>query len=538
MPDAAAQLPNESQVASAQPVIGRRQSAILLPVLVFLVSFIAVFVRPPWPEAFVIDADTGHQLAGAQQISFGEHPFIDFHSTYGPLTFYASYVAQRIGGGTIAAELLLSTLAYAAAYLLIFLAARQLGRTTPALVVTAIAIVQLPRLYKYYIFLGCGLVLVSLYGYIRKPSAFRLFILAVCIAFSGLYRPEQGVYSYLVAGLAVLLVRRDVIRALIVLPAMIVIAASPWLIFLLVRGGLKNYLVESSVGAAAHAAGLSLPFPRPNLAQPLTSVSNLSAAVFLIWWVIPVIAAIVLLFTFRKFDLEKRAMLLVTIVYAVLCLLQSAHRSDPGHLIQAIVPCYVLVAFFARMALLFTSTPRAIGGVFATAGLACAMALSICAEYSGGWLSVPRWSVIHDYTYFYAHRPDIYVARLRATYPTLPSLQLIDFIESHTPPQGRFLAIPYMTMLYYLTQRPFAGGQMMLAPGYFSDAGDQQKMVDTLQSQGDPLIVEVAGGGGYDGLPERRSRAYSPILFQHIDSHYRKVEGPPLPSGFDAMVKR
>ena len=486
----------------------------------------------------MIDADAGHQLAGAQQISFGEHPFIDFRSTYGPLTFYASYAAQKIGGGTIAAELLLCTLAYSVAFLLIYCCARRFGGTMPALFATAIALVQLPRFYKYYIFLGCGLVLISLYVYIRKPSGFRLFLLAVCVTIAGLYRPDQGAYAFVVAALAVLLAERKIVRALVMLPAMILIAASPWLIFLIVRGGLKNYLLDSSVGAAEHAAGLSLPFPRPNFSQSFSSVANLSASAFFVWWMIPVLATVVLLFRYQRFDRDRRTMILVTIVYAFLCLLQSAHRSDPGHLIQAIVPCYVLVAFLVKMALSFSSGPRAIGGLVAVAGLAAAMMISICAEYSGGWIASPNWGVMHDYAYFYAHRPATYVARLRATYPALPYLQLIDFVETQTPPHGRFLAMPFMTTLYYLTQRPFAGGQMLLAPGYFSDAADQNKMVETLQKQGDPLIVEQANGGGYDGLPARKSRSFSPILFQYIDSHYRKIEGPPLPAGIDAMIKR
>ena len=146
----------------------------LVATAVFLLAFAAVVMRTPKPDYVLSDPDAGIQFAGAGQIEFGEHPFIDFRSTYGPLTFYASFVAQRIGGGTIAAELLLCALAYSVAFLLLFFCAREMGGTLIGLICTALALAILPRFYKYYIFLGAALVMASLLGYIRRPGRGRL----------------------------------------------------------------------------------------------------------------------------------------------------------------------------------------------------------------------------------------------------------------------------------------------------------------------------------------------------------------------------
>jgi len=223
----------------------RRDAVIALSV--FLTAFLGTIVRTPIPEVVLVDADAGHQLAGAQQIQFGEHPFVDFRSTYGPLTFYASYAAQSIGGGTIAAELLLCALGYSAAFLLIFLTARQMSGNTIALIITALAVVQLPRFYKYYIYLGPALVLFCTSLYIRQPRATRLALLAIAVTITGLYRPDEGAYAFCAALIAVLIVEKSWVRALIVLPGLILAAASPWLIFLIARGALGKYIADSTL---------------------------------------------------------------------------------------------------------------------------------------------------------------------------------------------------------------------------------------------------------------------------------------------------
>jgi len=320
---------------------------------------------------------------------------------------------------------------------------------------------------------------------------------------------------------------------MVILPGMVVAAASPWLIFLIARGGVGKYIFDESFGAASHAVGLELPFPRMNFSQSLTSGVNLSAAAYFIWWAVPVVAVAVLAAAWKRLDTRMRRCAIVTIIYAGLCLLQSAHRSDYGHLIQAIVPCYALVAFVAGA--IWGSGALRIGAI---AALATGMAISVSAglvEHSLGQINP---SVVHDFAYFYAHRPATYLARLRQEQPDLPNLKLIDFIESHTTKNQPLLALPFMTMLYYETGHPFAGGQMLMAPGYFSDDAGQKLLVETLKRQGNPLIVEMADGGEFDGLPSRKTRNYEPIFYQYVDANYYKVSGGLLPDKTDAFIAR
>src|SRR2546430_15937301 len=90
------------------------------PLLVFAFAFAAVFFRTPSPLSALADADGGQQLAGGQQIAFGEHPFVGFRSNYGPLTFFGTFVDQWVTGWRLGGELLWWTIAYAAADTLLF----------------------------------------------------------------------------------------------------------------------------------------------------------------------------------------------------------------------------------------------------------------------------------------------------------------------------------------------------------------------------------------------------------------------------------
>ena len=142
--------------------------------------------------------------------------------------------------------------------------------------------------------------------------------------------------------------------------------------------------------------------------QPLNSGPNLSAIAYFVWWAIPCVAAIALVTAWKRLDRLMRDCVIVTIIYAGLSLLQSAHRSDMGHLIQSVAPCYVLVAFVAGRLRAGAGAWR-IGGL---AALAVGMAISIWAglvEYSVGWINT---RAVHDFTYFYAHRPATFVERL------------------------------------------------------------------------------------------------------------------------------
>src|SRR5690242_20523994 len=98
----------------------RRFHAALSLSLVAGLVVAATMLRWPSPITMLNDNDWAHQLGGARQILHGEHPFLDWHTDYGPLRYYPSAAAQVLLGERTLSELLLVTAGYAAAYTLLF----------------------------------------------------------------------------------------------------------------------------------------------------------------------------------------------------------------------------------------------------------------------------------------------------------------------------------------------------------------------------------------------------------------------------------
>ena len=73
----------------------RQAANLILLVVVIVASVWWLLGKLPEPTVFLMDPDRGCQTAGAQQVESGEHPYVDWRATYGPLTFYASYVFRR-----------------------------------------------------------------------------------------------------------------------------------------------------------------------------------------------------------------------------------------------------------------------------------------------------------------------------------------------------------------------------------------------------------------------------------------------------------
>jgi hypothetical protein len=144
--------------------------------------------------------------------------------------------------------------------------------------------------------------------------------------------------------------------------------------------------------------------------------------------------------------------------------------------------------------------------------------------------SVSRSSYSY-FTRFYRHRAPEFIRLTRIAYPNHAYLALLDAIQLHSGPGQRILAIPFETSLYFLSERPFAGGQMLMAPGYFSSDQDQRQLIETLKTQGNPLIIE-AEDGGYDNRPERMTQNYAPIFYDYLSTQYRPIEDHTIPAGY------
>jgi len=488
-----------------------------------------MMLRWPLPLWMLSDSDWVHQLGGAAQILHGEHPFIDWHTDYGPLRYYPSALAQWLFGRCTLSELALVTAAYAAAYGLLF---DQMWRASRSRVIAAVllfvALMLAPRLYKYYVVLGPLLCLSAAWREIDRPSTGSLVGLAAALTLMALFRADFGVFGGAAALIAILtgppsLAQR--LRRLAQLGICILLFAAPWLLWLWWRGGLLTYLADTALNGPGHAGSMALPFPSFDGSQPLHAPNNVTWMLFVCFYALPPLTLLVALWPAARREPAERRRIVAAVALAQGVLLHAAHRSDYSHMLQAIAPCFVLCAWLAgrlwRPAGAYGARARIVR-VGAAAGLTGAVLVAVAAGVGvGGWPS-PYAGIGLLAWREHALQPAALLERLAAQSGDTSLVQAMRYLQRCAAPTDHIVALPPDIGAYYFSDRPFGGGLPAWSPGFFSSAADQRDWIDTVRRQRVPLIIGD-GSNMLDNRLERRFDRYSPLIMAYVDTAYVEI---------------
>jgi hypothetical protein len=482
--------------------------------------------RVPSPTAFLMYGDWGHQMAGANQVLAGEHPFVDFKSVYGPLVFYASAAGQWLTGGRPIGEMALVVASYALAYGLLFRLFREAsGGLGVAVVFTLFGLVLQPPLYKYYVVLGPVLTLTAAWRLVDREDARSYWLLAAAVAATGLYRADVGVFAAIAAA-AVPLTRAAPaaarLRSTLGLGLAVSACASPWLVWAAWRGGLVRYFSQTISGSLGIAAGMSVPFPRFDASRAIASIESGVFLSFVVFLALPALALLVMVAT-SPVDRPTFRKIVSAALLAQGCLVQALHRSDHDHLVQALPTSLVLGAWIAgRLLARLHSRTGVLAGVFTFAG-AIASPLLLVATHQ---VQQPtfRIATILERLGVYAQRPADVLAYIERLHPGLWIAELTRYARTHSEPGQRILALPSpLQNVYYFAERPFAGGQLVIAPGAFSSEQDQRALVERLEREPLALVLDMPLWS-LEGLEERKARSFAPILWAYLTQRFPEVK--------------
>lgn len=491
--------------------------------VVFLAALLYVIFQLPAPATFISDPDWGHQLAGAQQILNGEHPFIDYHITYGPLTFYASALAQIVSNGRPIGEIALIVFGYAAGYTLLFVSMWQISkREWVAALFFLLALISLPRLYKYYIVLWPAFSLLTIWWYIDKPAPRSIALMGLATAITGLFRHDFGVFVAIPAFLSIVfhsgLPFQLRLRHLAYFTAATVISASPWLIWALLKGGLGRYFYESIFSSINHAAGLDLPFPVFQL-TPLISRENGVFFAYVIFYSLPFISLAALR---RNLTGVYSLKVLVTVVMAQMTLMQSWHRSEFNHLLQSIPISFVLGAWLTSWGIVHIRDQKLWLRPLAAATLAVLAFTGLVLLY----LNMPvlkEPSTVVESLRIYTQTPAEVVHHINQNDPNHPYTESMLFIRNCTTEEDRILSLPLLTNYYYFVGRRFGGGQMLVVPGYFTSPEEQRDMIERMKAENVTLVLYQLDFK-LDNREERQMSVFAPLVNHYIEENYTEIK--------------
>lgn len=486
--------------------------------LCFVFWFVASY---PSAAAFVEDPDGAYQMAGGQQILWGEHPFLYFRESYGPLVFYASALVNHLSNGRVIGELLLLVVGFLAGYLILFRLLRTIGLgALESVFHVLVAMLLIPRLYKYYIVLFPLLGVLVLWWYLRAPTRGRLLAVAVVIAVTGLFRPDFGVYLFLTVLCSIALRTQETValraREAGLLSLQVLLAALPWLAWVTVQGGLYAYLRDSSVGAMSTAMELALPMPAFDTTKGLADIDNLKAVFFRSLLVVPLLAAAQLYRSRGQIGSVFWLYGLSLAVFSQLCIFQALHRSDWGHWLQALpVPLVCLLwSVFS-----FRTTHGGWTARLTVLALVALLALLASVNNSQRWPSFGLAGITEKVRVLSLDNAAILEAAIAGQPPSVLA-QAIRYMGSASAPDQRIAALPAMPNVNSLAQRRFAGGQMAILPGYFSSPDDQQRFVD-LAMQEDVAFVLMLPGVAIDGDPARLLERFAPRIMDYLHNHFQ-----------------
>lgn len=485
-----------------------------------------ILARLPSPAEMIVDADGGHQLAGATQILYGEIPFVDFHVTYGPLAFYASAFAQLIFNHRTIGEYVLIIVGYASAYTFLSLLIHRItNRIWIAILFGALALAAIPRLYKYYLVLGPVLTLWTCWTYIDKPSRKNMALIALAITISGLFRADFGIYCLIAGALTVFIhpyFKSGKFIQTLLLFIEIFLLTSPWLVLLFIKGGLLNYFRDMTVGGTNIAVGMSLPIPYYQFNQSIVSSNNLIVSALLLFFCYPFLFLLSLAYCKKDLNKLEYKKLLVTLVLYTFSLLQATHRKDYPHLLQAIPLAFLLAGwtFHKIWDRVWVYTSRSVYYLIALSTILIFVSIPIFLIDQSAWTPI-NMRAIPSKIKLFSLSNDKLLDNLRSN-PNLWQAEVMQYIHRCTTESQHLVALPNLPTFFFYTDRMFGGGQMLIVSGYFATNMDQERMIAKMSSQDIPLII-YQPNIAYDGLKEREFEVVAPKVHTYIENNYKSI---------------
>ena len=496
------------------PIPGMKVKSIVNRPLIYLIVWSAVLswlaIAAPTPEFFLIGADGGHQLAGAMQLlEVGEHPYVDYFETYGPLTFYCSALAQFLTGGRPGGEIGLVILGWSLGYLLMFRLLLLITKTIwPSLAILALALILLPQFYKYYCVLLPFISLTAAHYYIERPGRLALGCLACSVAVAGLFRHDFGVFTVIMAMVTVFSDQAVSWRNRFLsgswLLGLSVVFCLPWFLFLLWHQALERYFAMIFYASAAMSQGLMLPHPLLHWQAPFLSLG------YLVFSLLPFIAAWLLWRNGSGQPTSLVRLQLAGCVLAAVSMVQASHRADFFHLMEGIPPaflCMATIGHFCRGATVWL--------LLAVLGIA--------------WQGAP-YSLVSNLRPLQFSRKISYFSLTRRQYvdhlvqenPKFWPAQLVQSIRDQTNPGERVAIYPFFMKFNYFAERPFAAGMMLLASGYFDSDRYLQEAIRRLHEQKVRYVLWNEQFC-FDGVKARNPIISSALLHEAIQKDYERI---------------
>ena len=366
------------------------------------------------------------------------------------------------------------TLLALAASLTYLLAVRASGSLLIAAASVAVEVVAAPRLYN------AGKILIPLAGiglgwrYADSPSIPRLIALAAWTAVACLWRHDLVVYMAIptIALLAVSHERSRATQLAVLYLAVTFVLLVPWFAYVQWAGGIVPY-----IGAAFRFAATE--------AQRTVTWSGNARVMFAAIMAIPVIAIVVARRPGERLSFAHIVFAAVMALMANLVLLRDVIATRLPDIVALTV---VLGAWIAGRVI-----PTRVVRASAVVALLLAVALMGWRLKSQGYGVPTPGKVMRRF----AAVSNMLRDEAPEVIPNHERLPLIRYLSSCTPAMSRVFVAGFAPEIPVLARRPFAGGLPSWIPGYYVDAGDEERGAAQLARETVSLAVMLEGSESF-----------------------------------------
>ena len=464
------------------------------------------------------------QLAGAQQMLFGEWPTRDFLDPGLPLSYAASAASQLIFGRTLFAEAMLTSVAFGLAAALTVVAARRLsGSLLVGIVAALMEVAIFPRGYSYPKMLLYAAAPLVIGWCVERPTVWRRTLLAVFVQIAFLFRHDHGLFIGTGAAVGAALAgdgvrsSRVMLRQLATFVAIGIAVSLPFLLYVGLNGGVVHYFVQGVRFSAAEAAENGLVIPPFGAREGLER--NSEAFLFFLFYALPLIAAAVLALRWRTLTDTTRALLASLIVIALMADRGFLRDELSTRLADAVVPAVLLSAWLVGQIRRISWRPTRMAWATVAAVLFFVSSFTVVtigntveqlnrASLFGGLARMPERFVDRR-----AHLRDPWNDGAMPAGPSRVLVPFFQYLDRCTTSDQRLLVPGFIPEVPVHARRPFAAGRMTIIPGYLDAPEERRNLLATVQRQNVPFMIVSS-----------RSRATVwaayPELASFIDTHF------------------
>lgn len=475
--------------------------------------------------------DEGEYLHIGLRILRGDIPYQDFFSYLPILYDYWNVFAFKLLGVSVFSPRLLSSMIFSFVPILYYLIARRFSSSIIALLVSlcfGFMELSMERLY-YHVFTFSSLILY--FNFLKNKKKEIGLLAGLLLGISALFRLDVALQLFLGLTIATTLYQVNKgekwffisIKQLIILGLGFLIPITGFLYWLLTHSLFERFVQISITTPVEFAAAQNFPFPKPwnILPQSLSSKDIFASYEALFAYLIILIYLYTLRYVSKNWrrTWKKTPELPTFLLIAFFTTPYIFSRPDLGHMIKGGIPAFFIAAFILeRFKMRFKNLLLIIPISFIVVGIA----------------QIVWWATFFDTTIQTASGAIRTNSRgIKGT--TFVSANTIEkslkFIKDNTSQGEQILAVPYLSGLYFLSNRP---SNAYVGNIYYGYLPDEEKFVEQLKSSNPKVVIY-----DYSNKPEgyvKSLREYYPKIDRYIIDNFRPVEE--TSEGWLFMIKK